>query len=321
MRKVLWQILFWAIFGFIWQRLVYFYVTNPTNRWLFTAFDTSLIVLTFYILYKWITPTFFHRKNKSWFAGGFVLSVGGCGLLMVAVMQFFLHRQVVPIRFQILWTYDQMVRNRYFVALLGACAGLTVWLATRWLRADKDRIASELQYLKAQVNPHFLFNAINTIYIQMDLSGEEARETLSVFSDMLRYQLYECNGDSIPLVREMEYLQHYIHLQRLRKEATDEVDFRFSGDANGAMIAPFLLIPLIENMFKHGGEHIRGEFCIAPDRLIFTGLNTKGPLVDGGGIGLTNLRRRLDLVYPRRHSLVIRDQPTTFEVCLEVQLR
>lgn len=335
MKKVLLQVVGWVIFFFMWERLVYFYVDNRVNRWLFTAFDTGLVLLSFYALYGWVTPRFFHRGSKLAFVTGFLLVVLGTGGLVFGVMQVFLRRQLVPIHFNFYWDYASMERNRFFIALVGAAAGFMTQLAAGWVQAqrraqvaEKEKIASELTYLRAQVNPHFLFNSINTIYVQMSLPGEGARETLSTFSDMLRYQLYECTGERVPLEREVEYIRNYIHLQRLRKDERYEIDWVFEGEAGDGWIAPFLLIPFVENMFKHvsgrpeGGNLIRGRVTLEPGRLRFEGMNTKGAAATSGtgGIGLANVRRRLDLLYPGRHTLTIKDEPTTYEVCLTLQL-
>ncbi|WP_315816301.1 histidine kinase [Paraflavitalea speifideaquila] len=182
-------------------------------------------------------------------------------------------------------------------------------------------------YLKTQVNPHFLFNAINTVYIQMDESTEAAKHTLSAFSEMLRYQLYECNQEKVPIEKEVEYLQHYINLQQIRMDEHYQVSFTFQHPLQGFTIAPFLLMPLIENMFKHAPNiHdpviIKGCLTYTNNQLSFYGFNTwhhhnsNQPI---GGIGLANMKRRLALLYPGSHSLTIKQHENTFEVWLNLQ--
>ena len=361
MKKVLPQVLGWVVFFFVWGQLVYFYVDNRWNRWLFTGFDIGLILVCFYILYGWLTPRFFHRGSRLAFVSGFVVSVLATAGVMYWIMTIFLRRQLVPIHFNLTWNYIDMQRNRLFIAFLGACAGFIAQLATGWVQAKRraqaaemEKIASELTYLRAQVNPHFLFNSLNTIYVQMSMPGEDARETLSTFSDMLRYQLYECTGERVPLDKEVDYIRNYIHLQRLRKDERYEIDFMVEGEAGAAAVAPFLLIPFVENMFKHvsnrpeGGNIIRGKLSVEPGRLRFEGMNTSnapraaetsaggaksdagnaaaggataGDHGAAGGIGLANVRRRLNLLYPGTHTLTIHHEPTTYTVWLELPLR
>jgi LytS/YehU family sensor histidine kinase len=250
---------------------------------------------------------------------------------MIWLMRVFLNYNVVPIQFGFLWDYNDLVRNRYFLALLGILAGFVARLSIDWLQAkrkmeeaERMRVSSELNYLKMQINPHFLFNAINTIYIQIDESKESAKHTLGSFSDMLRYQLYECNAETVPIEKEIGYLQHYIELQKIRKDDRYRINFVFDEE-----IAPFLLLPMIENMFKHvsdnaNGNIIEGNLSYKEGKLFFHGLNTKELNTiqhPAGGIGLENLKRRLLLIYPAKHSLRISDTGSKYEVWLQIDLR
>ncbi|HTJ11191.1 MAG TPA: sensor histidine kinase [Dinghuibacter sp.] len=333
-KKLAAQLLGWVIFFFLWERLVYFYVSDEGNRWLFTAYDTGAIVLSFYALYAWVTPRLFHHRSRWRFALAFVVSVGVAGGIMYGVMQILLREMVAPVHFSFNWTYDAMQRNRFFIAFLGAATGVVVRLAMGWMQARREKVATELTYLRAQINPHFLFNSLNTIYVQMAMPGVDARETLSTFSDMLRYQLYECTSELVPLEREIAYLNNYMQLQRLRKDERYEITWEQSGEATEKKVAPFLLIPFVENMFKHvsnrpeGGNLISGRLTLAPGKLHFEGTNTRSAAGGGtggggketGGIGLANVRRRLDLLYPGRHKLTIMDEPEMYTVCLDLHL-
>jgi two-component system, LytTR family, sensor kinase len=334
MRKAALQVLFWFVFFLGWQRVVYGYVDNTTNRLAFTAFDVGQIMLVFYLTYLLITPHLFPRKNKLPFLVTMLATVLLAGGLLIYIMQYFLHHQVMPIRFNFTWNYSDLVANRYIIALLGALAGFIGKLFIEWFQAkrkieeaEKLRVAAELTYLKTQVNPHFLFNAINTVYIQIDESTEAAKHTLSSFADMLRYQLYECNHDKVPIEKEVEYLQHYIELQKMRLDERYEIDFHFDESLRGFTIAPFLLIPVIENMFKHVSDTvtqpvIKGALNYSNEQLTFHGANTTeqhSTATHTGGIGLANLKRRLTLIYPERHTLTIKDSGNKYEVWLTLQ--
>lgn len=334
MRKAVLQVLFWIVFFLGWQQVVYFYVDNMTNRLLFTAFDVAQVILVFYIAYFLITPRLFSRKHKWWFLAAMLITVVLAGLLLIYIMQFFLHNMIIPIRFNFTWNYSDLVANRYIIALLGGLAGFIGKLSIEWFQAkrkieeaEKIKVATELMYLKTQVNPHFLFNAINTVYIQIDESTEDAKHTLSAFSDMLRYQLYECNHEKVPIEKEVEYLQHYITLQTMRKDERYQVHFTYGNNLQGFMLAPFILIPLIENMFKHAANNahpviIKGDLNGSNNQLTFYGMNTKDhPKRPGhtGGIGLANMKRRLALIYPGRHALTIKETEEMYEVWLTLQ--
>lgn len=212
----------------------------------------------------------------------------------------------------------------------------TLYLSKQWYvqrelirKIELEKLNTELEYLKAQINPHFLFNSINTIYFMIDKQNKEARETLSSFSDMLRYQLYECNGAEIAIEKEISYLKNYVELQRLRKDDKYEIAFRYSPDLKNFTIPPLLLIPFVENAFKHVSHFIDRLNAIEIDlykkdnSFYMNVSNTKDGIetsTENGGIGLRNVKRRLELLYPDRHNLAIYDTPNRFHVSLELKL-
>jgi two-component system LytT family sensor kinase len=336
MRKAILHIIFWIAFFLVWQRVIYFYIDNSLNRFLFSAFDIGLIIIVFYIIFYFITPVFFNRKNKLSFIAGFCICIFAASFLVIWVMNVFLKKNIVPIRFNFHWEYTDLVNNKYFIALSGAIAGLVMRLSLNWLSAkrkiemtERANISSELLYLKAQLNPHFLFNAINTIYIQMDLSKEEAKHTLSTFSEMLRYQLYECDVEKIAIEKEVQYIRNYMRLQRLRLDENYMVNFSYSDSLNNFTIAPLLLLPFIENACKHFSAEddesffIKGELKKEGELFIFHCSNSKDKknvLNNHTGIGLSNVKRRLELLYPNKHSLTITDSDTKFEIWLTIQI-
>jgi two-component system LytT family sensor kinase len=193
---------------------------------------------------------------------------------------------------------------------------------------ELEKLSSELEYLKAQINPHFVFNSINTIYFQIDKENVAARESLSAFSEMLRYQLYECNGTEIPIEKEILYLKNYIGLQRMRKDEHYTISFSVGEHVKGFSICPLLIIPFVENAFKHVSHHSdKNEIVIQlekhDNRLQLSVFNTKEnkSTVNGHrGIGLKNVQRRLELLYRDRHNLTINNEPDNFKVNLLLQV-
>jgi LytS/YehU family sensor histidine kinase len=195
-------------------------------------------------------------------------------------------------------------------------------------KMEVDKLNSELEYLKAQINPHFVFNSINTIYFQIDKENIAARESLSAFSEMLRYQLYECNGTQILIEKEINYLKNYVALQRMRKDENYEISFVEGKNLKGFSISPLLLIPFVENAFKHVSHNTaKNEVRIRMDRdenkFLLTVYNTKEnrPMSDlFNGIGLKNVKRRLELLYKDRHTLVIDNEAESFEINLSIRV-
>ena len=205
------------------------------------------------------------------------------------------------------------------------------WYAQRELirKIEIEKLNTELEYLKAQINPHFLFNSINTIYFQIDKHNAVARDTLSAFSEMLRYQLYECNGKEVPIEKEVAYLKNYVELQRLRKDENYSISFTDKG-MHGFTIAPMVLIPFVENAFKHVSHFSSGnEIRITMDqndgifRMAVYNSRDVNALrsLEHQGIGLKNVRRRLELLYNGRHDLQVIESPSGFEVNLELSVK
>jgi hypothetical protein len=206
-----------------------------------------------------------------------------------------------------------------------------IWFRQYVETMEKEKTQSELDFLKAQFNPHFLFNSINSIYGHIDRKNGKARNMLLNFSEMLRYQLYECNVDKIIIDKEIQYLRNYIALQQERKEENVRVCVDIRDDVQGFMIAPLLLISFVENAFKFVSSHEDQENTVLVSlrkkegQLLFRCYNTceEGAAthdMERGGIGIANTRRRLDLQYPGKYQLEITDQGASYEVLLNLNI-
>ena len=193
---------------------------------------------------------------------------------------------------------------------------------------EKEKATNELNFLRAQFNPHFLFNSLNSIYGHIDKTNKDAREMLLVFSEMLRYQLYECNVEEIALDSEVNYIKNYIAIQKGRIDERIQVSFN-ADDVNGQiMVAPLLFITFIENAFKYvgfsEGKENRVDISLKYrwDELIFTVANTKDKFTDqpekSSGLGLANTKRRLEILYPGKHQLDILNGDDQFEITLKL---
>jgi two-component system LytT family sensor kinase len=196
---------------------------------------------------------------------------------------------------------------------------------------EKERIKNELDYLKAQINPHALFNSLNTIYGHIDKTNQVARNTLLQFSELLRYQLYDCTSEKVDLEKEIAYIKNYIDFQRLRKDEKLIVCFHIENIEPGLKIAPLLLVVLIENAFKFVSGFSEKENKIIIK--IFTKgatlhssfINTKelqqsNTNKNSGGIGITNLKRRLELLYPHKYDLSTNIGDDIYEANLTIDL-
>lgn len=193
---------------------------------------------------------------------------------------------------------------------------------------ELEKLNTELEYLKAQINPHFLFNSLNTVFFQIDKQNTAARETLSRFSDMLRYQLYECNGKEIDAKKEIDYLKNYVELQKLRTGDNYSIEFINNGGQDNFKLPPMLLLPIVENAFKHVSHFNDKKNSISIELTRLNGSfhmrvqNTTDPKThaENGGIGLKNVRRRLELLYESNYELDIDDKGELFEVNLNLKV-
>jgi len=194
----------------------------------------------------------------------------------------------------------------------------------------KEKSKAELDFLNAQMNPHFLFNSIHSIYGHIDKNNGTARNMLLTFSDMLRYQLYDCNNNSISIDRELNYIKNYVELQRARKEEDLVVNFHIDKNVRGVAIAPLLFICFVENAFKYVAGNEKGEnkvdisFTRENNNLLFKCVNTKDPIpvqnIEHKGIGINNARRRLALHYPEKHLLDIHENDAYYMIKLRIDL-
>jgi two-component system LytT family sensor kinase len=199
------------------------------------------------------------------------------------------------------------------------------------LAIEKEKIQIELKALKAQINPHFFFNTLNGIYSMSLARDERLPATVLQLSQLMRYFLYESGADLVPLEKEWQVFQDYIALQKIRSTANLNLQQELDGEIGEQMIAPLLLVTFLENAFKHGApagketSSIRIHMRLEQNDFNFRIENTKSPVddVEQGiwkGMGLENVRRRLSLLYPGRHTLDINESNNQFVVNLHLQL-
>jgi LytS/YehU family sensor histidine kinase len=195
----------------------------------------------------------------------------------------------------------------------------------------RQSLQSELNFLKSQINPHFLFNTLNSLYALTLKKSDKAPEIVLRLSEMMRYMLYECNESKVPLSSEIQYIKNYLELEKLRHGKSFNIQLNIDGDANGQLIAPLIFIPFLENSFKHGIDHhidegfVNINIDIVDSKLSLFVENSKSKIQpkkkkNSGGIGLVNVKRRLDLVYPNKHELNLTNNEDAFNVSLSLDL-
>ncbi|OHX65057.1 sensor histidine kinase [Flammeovirga pacifica] len=198
----------------------------------------------------------------------------------------------------------------------------------------EDKMEAELKFLRSQINPHFLFNALNNIYTLSYMNLPTAPDKIAQLSEMLRYLLYDCNEERVELSKEISYLHNYIDFQQLKTKDNQNINFDINVKNNSRLIPPVLLEPFVENAFKYSrleeDEDDAGFVSIllkeTEDQLIFEVKNSINPQrtinndPTKGGIGINNVQKRLELIYPNEHQLSILEEKDVFKVKLIIHL-
>ncbi|WP_169578095.1 sensor histidine kinase [Rudanella lutea] len=200
------------------------------------------------------------------------------------------------------------------------------------LALEQENLQLEVNFLKSQINPHFLFNTLNSVYVDIMDTNEQAAEQVLKLASLMRYGLYESNQGQSDLEKELAYIQNYLDLERIRHGHKVSIGFDQAGNFSGYQIAPLLLISLVENAFKHGVRKSKQAAFIHINASIQDGLFTfivKNSLgvsetdkagSEPGGVGLVNTRKRLQILYPDQHELAVNTSPNTYQVTLQLRL-
>lgn len=299
---------------------------------LFTFVDflcfSLLAILTAYVL----IPRFLYRKMYFRFGLWYLLLLAGIPSLMV----FFNFLILSPYRpngqeFSFsLNLYD--LAGSYLLAFFLSSTSCVFKIVDDFYisqsdvaRLKEEKMKAELEFLKLQVNPHSFFNILNNIYFQIDFDKESAKNSVLKFSNMFRYQLYDCKSDTVCINNEIKFLKSYIEISATRFDADYKIDFNVQNDGN-PMIAPFLLLPLVENSFKHVSQYANRQNSIAifikynDSELECSINNTSEVSVTNEGIGLKNLKRRLELLYKGKYSFSWKYEDGQYKTQLKIIL-
>jgi len=344
---------FWFGYHFMWWTLR---IGSPTSVLASLTYPHAAAKFFFYMIFQmagvyfnlyFLVPKVLEKGRYITYTGMVLLTVLATAAFIVT--GYYFGAFISENTFSKLWGVDPANYFYFFEsgALPSTVAAMTlamsIKLTKNWIKSTKkqqelerEKLETELKFLRSQMNPHFLFNTINSIFVLIHKNPLMASESLAKFSDLLRYQLYECNEQQIPLARELDYLRNFIELQALREDH-DRVDLKLHIDhptPGDLTIAPFVLIPLIENAFKHVSRQkdqhnwIRMDLQSDQHQLhIFIANSISATShaatepIRQSGIGLKNVKRRLDLLYPDKHQLMIHQDAKHFEVRLQLTLK
>jgi two-component system LytT family sensor kinase len=329
------HVLFWAAVYLLWIILFRSYSVALSKTMTIEFCYLIFITADYYLVNDFILPQLLHKKKYLLFVSSILILILTSSWLRALVAlnmnRHFFHTPT-PVEFYTL-LFNSLLNISLWVLLitLGKMLIERVQTQRQMELLEKERVKTELDYLKAQINPHSLFNSLNTIYGHIDKNNQVARNILLQFSELLRYQLYDCAEDKVSLVREMEYVKNYTAFQRLRKEDRLVVQLQIEDIEPGLQIAPLLLVVLIENAFKFVSSFADREnkICIKiytrGTFLYCTIMNTKENYQDAGrnhskGIGILNLKRRLELLYDGKYEMKTNSDEGLYETYLKIDL-
>jgi hypothetical protein len=319
--KIVPHILVWGILFFF--PLLFSYGDNPKiskiyiKNWLPLLFAAII----FYFNYLYLIEKFLHNNNK---IGLFILLNILLIPVLIVLMEAIKNQVFDTTEFKShhfhkkkpwLWLY---LRSGFSLMLTTGVA-LGVSMTEKWIKTERERKAmenehlkSELTHLKYQLQPHFFFNSLNNIYSLIDAAPDKAKEIVHGLGKLMRYLLYDAEAPNISLEKEIDFIKKFIELMRIRLTDKVSIESRFPSGAESIDIPPLLLIPLVENAFKHGvssleNSTIKMELKIENQQLIFKVENTYFPKnksdKGGSGIGIENLKKRLSKLYPGNYAL------------------
>lgn len=300
-------------------------------------FFANLLVkmVLFYTCAFYLLPRFIGRKN--WWGLGWriVLLLVACFAVELGINQFLNQTGASPFSY-----FEGTVGINLLMYVFFTLSSFAYRFSREWYKNERlkvrlvqEKLSTELNFLKSQVNPHFLFNTLNNLFAIAERdNNQEVAQGIAELSTMMRYMLYDCQSEYVPLEKEVAYLKSIIEIHQLRIAADDDVliAFNIKGDYIGKKVAPLILVPFVENAFKHGinykkSSFIRIDFNLEGGHLQFNVKNSNYDVHrqdhrEHSGIGLENVKRRLELLYPGRHTLDIRQSENIYETLLKIDL-
>lgn len=328
----LFHLIFHLVFWTVW---IFFPLVNAGSNEDFRRFYWAIfpVVLTniplFLLNSEWLIPQVFRRRGLPVYLLALFALIAFFSVVHLLLKEWLVPPDLVRRKLDIFWAVVPVV---FLTAISTGYGFITYLLQQEKLRQEEqqERLQSELSFLRSQISPHFIFNILNSI-VYLIRSGSALAEPVTIkLSELMRYMLYESGGAQVTLDKEADYLKNYIELQRIRFEEDVDIRFTIVGNSGSQAIEPMLMIPFVENAFKHGVGLIAEPVIdisleISERGLCFSVKNKLTPESDqerdgSSGIGLRNVQRRLELLYPENHRLEVSKADGWFIVNLNLQL-
>ncbi|MCW3804541.1 sensor histidine kinase [Plebeiibacterium marinum] len=311
--------------------MIYFFST-ALKAFVIGGYNVLCLGLIYYAVVYYFFPKYYHQKNKY-----FLISFGYIVLITTIVVageylsfEFFHEegKELPPVAFLFMRLFMQFYLA-FFAATSVSLMEQTTQLKENEKLLNEEKLKTELKLLKAQINPHFIFNALNNIYSLTYMQKQNAPESVLKLSEMLRYVFYDCNKDKVKLLQEIKYIENFMAFQQMKSEHVQNIQFNMGANIDSIEVAPMLFIPFIENAFKYSKieevedayvhidiKHVHNELFFS----IENSVPVTGKSIAGSGLGIKNVKHRLDIIYQDQYHLQINnnDQEYKVELVLEV---
>lgn len=325
---------FWILVTivFLWDRKYLIQKLGLPNFFLCSVIRVALLIGLAWLNINWLIPRYLTRQKYTVYL---LLTLGLVILCLVlqGIFDYLMFGFLIGLRgnssLYVSVAYN-FSHTFFYLVLMVALKFSIDWYEQRKLLQDMrvEKLQAEVNYLRSQVNPHFLFNALNNLYALTLKKSDLAPDVVLKLSAMMEYMLYESEESRVPLEKEIGYLENYLELEKLRHGDQADIKVRITGAIDRGFVPPFLLLPLVENAFKHGiskaihHAYLHMDIHAGPgiDVLVVNN-KVSGQTERGvaGGVGLVNLRNRLELLYPGEYDLQTDDQAHEYRVSLKIK--
>lgn len=340
--RVLWHVIFWLIYISFFSIVYGSFEEDYLTQFQAKLMDAYVQIPAVYLVLYWLMPRYLFKGHY----GKFFIYL----LFIILIFSALIWHNYILVQKPLFWPDDtyqpdffnlsKILKNTSNIYPVVALAIVAKWFKY-WYKQQKnnqllaeEKLQAELKFLKAQVHPHFLFNTLNNLYALTLKSSKDAPEVVLKLSDLLNYMLYECSADTVPLEKEVRLVRDYIALEKIRYGDRLNVNFNLHGQVNGRAIAPLMILPFVENAFKHGVSEELDESWISIDltlkseHLTLKVENSKSIQETHEdrfdykqGIGLKNVKRRLEILYPEQYQLDIHESSESFLVVLKLSVK
>lgn len=340
--RIILHLIFWIVFISFFSIVFGSFNENYGEQFLIQLTDAIVQIPAVYVALYLLMPKLLFRKRY----GSFFLSLIG----LVFLFSILSWANYIYLQKPLFWPHDRGLAYFWNWAKIFKSTGeiypvVVVAIVLKWFKywyrdqqrtqqLEQEKLQAELKFLKAQVHPHFLFNTLNNLYALTLKQSQDAPEVVLKLSDLLDYMLYECNADWVPLRKEIKLVEDYIALERIRYGKRLEISFDIRGEVENQMIAPMMILPFVENSFKHGVSEelhqswVSMDLTVKRESLTLKVENSKSKNGEHEdrfdykqGIGLKNVQRRLDLLYEGEYDLNVLDTEESYLVVLKLNLK